>query len=196
MSSSENTLPFGADKTLAVALSVRVLARSGAIAGIIKLASAGLSFIMFVAVALVTDERQFGLYSATYAGASLISFFASVGQQSAVLRFWPQYTSLGDLPAAQGFMRRSLLVTLCGLLVTSLGIAAIGFLPGVSRNTPEWLPLCLSAALLSFDALERRRKLMQAWAGYCLSGSPSSRADGVKAHNDTSLNTTEAADGA
>ena len=150
MSSSENTLPFGADKTLAVALSVRVLARSGAIAGIIKLASAGLSFIMFVAVALVTDERQFGLYSATYAGASLISFFASVGQQSAVLRFWPQYTSLGDLPAAQGFMRRSLLVTLCGLLVTSLGIAAIGFLPGVSRNTPEWLPLCLSAALLSF----------------------------------------------
>ena len=52
---------------------------------------------MFVAIALVTDERQFGLYSATYAGASLVSFFASVGQQSTVLRFWPQYASAGDI---------------------------------------------------------------------------------------------------
>lgn len=130
--------------------SVAGLARNGAIAGFIKLASAGLSFVMFVVVAMVTDERQFGLYSATYAGASLISFFASMGQQSAVLRFWPQYLTLDKLGVANSVMARAILVTLGGLVVSSLGIMAVGFLPGFSDRTPEWLPLCLSAAVLSF----------------------------------------------
>lgn len=130
--------------------SVAGLARNGAIAGFIKLASAGLSFVMFVVVAMVTDERQFGLYSATYAGASLVSFFASVGQQSTVLRFWPQYAGGGALGTANSFMVRAILVTLLGLVVTSLGIVAVGLVPGVSVKTPEWLPLCLSTAVLSF----------------------------------------------
>ena len=129
--------------------SVAGLARSGAIAGIIKLASAGLSFLMFVVVALVTDERQFGLYSAAYAGASLVSFFATMGQQSTVLRFWPQYASAGKLGVANGLMARALLTIVGSLLVSSLAIVAIGFIPGFSDKTPEWLPLCLSAAVLS-----------------------------------------------
>jgi len=131
-------------------LSVTGLARNGAIAGIIKLASAGLSFAMFVVIAMVTDERQFGLYSATYAGASLVSFFASVGQQSTVLRFWPQYLALNRIGVANSLMARAIWVTVGGLVVSSLGIVAIGFLPGFSDRTPEWLPLCLSAAVLSF----------------------------------------------
>jgi O-antigen/teichoic acid export membrane protein len=126
------------------------LARSGAIAGIIKLASAGLSFLMFVAVALVTDERQFGLFSATYAGASLVSFFASVGQQSTVLRFWPQYTTAGDIGVANSLMARAILVTLGGLVGTSLMILVVGFLPGFGDRVQEWLPLCAGAAVLSF----------------------------------------------
>lgn len=130
--------------------SVAGLARNGAIAGIIKLASAGLSFLMFVVVALVTDERQFGLYSATYAGASLVSFFATMGQQSTVLRFWPQYASTGKPGTANSLMARALLVVLGALLVCGLGILAIGFLPGMGERTPEWLPLCASAAILSF----------------------------------------------
>ncbi|CDX13644.1 Polysaccharide biosynthesis protein [Mesorhizobium sp. ORS 3324] len=132
-------------------MSVAALARSGAVAGIIKLASAGLSFLMFVAVAMVTDERQFGLYSATYAGASLVSFFASVGQQSTVLRFWPQYAGLGDLGSAHGLMARAILVALAGLIATSLLVIVVGFLPFAGRGAPEWLPLCVAAAVLSFS---------------------------------------------
>jgi len=130
--------------------SVAGLARNGAIAGIIKLASAGLSFLMFVAVALVTDERQFGLYSATYAGASLVSFFASIGQPAAVLRFWPQYAAAGRIGIANSFMRRSLAVVLVGLVVSSVLIGILGMVPGFSEKTPEWMPLCAAAALLSF----------------------------------------------
>jgi O-antigen/teichoic acid export membrane protein len=148
--STTETLELSPDPPTSQRLSVRGLARSGAVAGIIKLASAGLSFLMFVAVAMVTDERQFGLYSATYAGASLVSFFATIGQQSTVLRFWPQYAVAGDVGTANGMMARAIWVTLAGLLVSSAGIAIIGFIPGVSERTPEWLPLCLSASVLSF----------------------------------------------
>lgn len=126
------------------------LARSGAAAGVIKLAGAGLAFLMFLAIARITDARQFGLFSATYAGASLVSFFASVGQQSTVLRFWPQYESLGDLPAAHGFMSRAIMVAAGGLTLSSLLVLAAGFLPLGAAETPEWLPLCACAAVLSF----------------------------------------------
>ena len=132
-------------------MSIPALARSGAVAGVIKLASAGLSFLMFVAVAMVMDERQFGLYSATYAGASLVSFFASVGQQSTVLRFWPQYVGLGDLNSAHGMMARAIVVALMGLVASSLLILVAGFMPFASSATPEWFSLCLAAAVLSLS---------------------------------------------
>ncbi|HEV7718520.1 MAG TPA: lipopolysaccharide biosynthesis protein [Arsenicitalea sp.] len=150
MSDPDSIPQPAADSTLGLRVSVKGLARSGAIAGVIKLASAGLSFLMFVVVAMITDERQFGLFSATYAGASLVSFFASVGQQSTVLRFWPEYAGAGDLPSAHSFMARAIQVTIAGLMLTSLAIAAIGFIPGLAEKTPEWLPLALSAAILSF----------------------------------------------
>ncbi|TGT11103.1 lipopolysaccharide biosynthesis protein, partial [Mesorhizobium sp. M8A.F.Ca.ET.213.01.1.1] len=90
-------------------------------------------------------------YSATYAGASLVSFFASVGQQSTVLRFWQQYAGLGDLNSAHGMMARAILVALAGLIGSSLLILLVGFLPFIGKGTPEWFSLCLAAAVLSFS---------------------------------------------
>jgi O-antigen/teichoic acid export membrane protein len=148
---SEAGLAGRAKPAIDMRMSIAALARSSAVAGIIKLTSAGLSFLMFVAVAMVMDGRQFGLYSATYAGASLVSFFASVGQQSTVLRFWPQYAGIGDLNSAHGLMARAILVALAGLIVSSLLILLVGFLPFVGKGTPEWLPLCLATAVLSFS---------------------------------------------
>ncbi|SMF41349.1 lipopolysaccharide biosynthesis protein [Xaviernesmea oryzae] len=131
-------------------LSIGALARSGAIASVIKLASAGLSFLMLVAVAMVTDERQFGLYSAAYAGASLVSFFSLVGQHSTVLRFWPQYAGNDDLDSANGLMARAILVALAGLAAFSLIIVAVGFLPLAGRDVPEWRSLCAATTVLAF----------------------------------------------
>jgi O-antigen/teichoic acid export membrane protein len=131
-------------------MSIASLARSGAVAGVIKLASAGLSFLMFVVVAMVTDERQFGLYSAAYAGASLVSFLATIGQQSTVLRFWPQYAGSDDLRSAQGLMARAIVVCLAGVTVSSLLVVAAAFMPYFGERTPEWMALCLSASVLSF----------------------------------------------
>lgn len=128
---------------------IRTVARNGAAAGIIKLASAGLTFLLFVAAAMVTDQRQFGLFSTAYAGASLVSFFSIVGQHAAVLRFWPQYAGGGDAPSANGLLAHSIGVTMAGLFVSTLLVAAAGFLPFVN-GVPEWQALCLATAALTF----------------------------------------------
>lgn len=130
-------------------LSIPHLARNGLVAGFIKLASAGLAFFMFVVIAAVMDARQFGLFSTTFAGASLVSFFSTMGQQGTVLRFWPQYAGTGDLSSANGLMLRSIAVALFGVVVSAVLIVVVGFLPFIGRGVAEWLPLCLGAAVLA-----------------------------------------------
>lgn len=129
---------------------IRKLARNGAAAGIIKLASAGLTFLLFVVAAVVTDQRQFGLFSTAYAGASLVSFFSLVGQHAAVMRFWPQYADGGDIASANGLMARAIRVCLAGIAVSTLLVAAAGFLPVIGGGVAEWRPLCLATAGLTF----------------------------------------------
>lgn len=128
-------------------LSIRTLIRHGAAAGVIKLASAGLTFLLFMAAAMVTDQRQFGLFSTAYAGASLVSFFSIVGQHAAVLRFWPQYACIGDVASANGLMVRAIRLTLLGLAVSTLLVAAVALLP--VAGVPEWQSLVLATAGLT-----------------------------------------------
>ncbi|WP_421581230.1 lipopolysaccharide biosynthesis protein [Shinella sp. M31] len=128
-------------------LPIRTLVRHGAAAGIIKLASAGLTFLLFMAAAMVTDQRQFGLFSTAYAGASLVSFFSIVGQHAAVLRFWPQYAGIGDIASANGLMVRAIRLTLIGLALSTLLVAVAALLP--VGGVPEWRSLILATAGLT-----------------------------------------------
>nr|WP_298093975.1 lipopolysaccharide biosynthesis protein [uncultured Shinella sp.] len=129
-------------------LPICTLVRQGAAAGTIKLASAGLTFLLFMVAAMVTDQRQFGLFSTAYAGASLVSFFSIIGQHAGVMRFWPQYAGAGDIASANGLMARAIGFTLLGLVVSTLLVITIGFLP--VAGVPEWRPLVLATAALTF----------------------------------------------
>lgn len=129
-------------------LPIRTLVRHGAAAGVIKLASAGLTFLLFLAAAIVTDQRQFGLFSTAYAGASLVSFFSIVGQHAAVMRFWPQYAGVGDIASANGLMARAIRLTVLGLVVSTLLVLTMAPLP--VEGVPEWQLLVLATALLTF----------------------------------------------
>jgi O-antigen/teichoic acid export membrane protein len=125
------------------------LARGGAIAGTIKLVGAALAFLMFLAVSMVTDARQFGLFGAAFAAASLVSFFSTIGQQSVILRFWPEHMGRNDRPAARALMALSVRVAAIGAIVGALLLVIAGFLPIGGSGMPEWLPLCLAAGLLA-----------------------------------------------
>lgn len=114
----------------------------------IKLSGAGLNFLMFVAAAIVTDPREFGLFSTTFAAASLVSFVNIVGQQSVVLRFWPQHAGSSDMRLAHALLRRSASVVGIGLALGAAGFVLLSLLP-LDASIPEWTGLCLGAAALS-----------------------------------------------
>jgi O-antigen/teichoic acid export membrane protein len=125
------------------------LASAGAVAVAIKLPGAALNFLMFVVAAMVTDVRSFGLFSTTFAAASLVSFVNVVGQQSAVLRYWPQFAGAGNLPVAHAFLLRSILTVLAGLAAGTIFIGLASVMPWMSDGIPEWRELCLCAALMA-----------------------------------------------
>lgn len=127
----------------------RSLLHGGALGGIIKLSSAGLAFLMFFAVALATDAREFGLFGAAFAGASLVSFFSTMGQQSVILRYWPEYLARGEVGTAQAFMARSIKVAALGTLAGGVLIAVAALVPFGSANIAEWVPICLATAVLA-----------------------------------------------
>lgn len=129
-------------------LPIRTLVRQGVAAGVIKLTSAGLTFLLFAAAAMATDPRQFGLFSTAYAGASLVSFFSIVGQHAVVMRFWPQYAGIRDIATANGLMARAIGFTLLGLIGSTLLVLAAGLLP--ITGVPEWRALVLATAALTF----------------------------------------------
>lgn len=125
------------------------LAGAGTLAVAIKLSSAGLNFLMFVVAAMVTDVRSFGLFSTSFAAASLISFVNVIGQQSIILRYWPQHAGAGNLPHAYAILWRSIVTVLIGLAVGTLVFLVASVLPWVGDAIPEWRDLCLSAALVA-----------------------------------------------
>ena len=125
------------------------LAGAGATAVAIKLSSAALNFLMFVVAAMVTDVRSFGLFSTGFAAASLVSFVNIVGQQSIILRYWPQHAGAGNLPAAYAVLLRSILTVLIGLAAGTAVFVLASMLPWADDSIPEWRQLCLSAALMA-----------------------------------------------
>jgi O-antigen/teichoic acid export membrane protein len=125
------------------------LAGAGATAVAIKLSSAALNFLMFVVAAMVTDVRSFGLFSTGFAASSLVSFVNVVGQQSIILRYWPQHAGAGNLPHAYAVLLRSMLTVLIGLAAGTAVFVFASLLPWTDDSIPEWRQLCLSAALMA-----------------------------------------------
>ena len=125
------------------------LASAGIVAVVIKLSGAGLSFLMFMVAAMVTDVRSFGLFSTAFAAASLVSFVNVVGQQSIILRFWPQHAGAGDSATAYAILLRSMGVVLIGLSAGTVLLVLASILPWVDRGIPEWRQLCLCAAFMA-----------------------------------------------
>ncbi|WP_313665964.1 lipopolysaccharide biosynthesis protein [Shinella sp.] len=128
-------------------LPLHVLAGKGVAAGGVKLASAALTFAVFVVVAATMDERQFGLYSTAYAGASLVSFFALAGQHAAVLRFWPQYAGSRDHGRANSIMALSIRITAVAVIGSALIVSAASAFPLLA--IPEWPEIIAATALLA-----------------------------------------------
>ena len=109
---------------------VRSLLASGFAALLIKTATAGLSYLMFVVFARVLSSGEFGRFAFGFSLATTLAAFAAAGLSTAVLRFWPEYRAGGRADFAASFIRWGWWGTLAGSLVTALGVMTAAFLFG------------------------------------------------------------------
>lgn len=95
------------------------LARGGFAALSIKMAAAGLSFLMFLVLARAMSAEEFGRFGFAFSLATLLSVIGSFGQRMVVLRFAPVYEEAGDKAALTGVVR-------FGYFAVTIGCGALG----------------------------------------------------------------------
>lgn len=103
---------------------------SGIISLVIKVAGAGLSYLMFVAFARLLSADEFGIFAFSFNLAIVISAFAGFGYSTAVMRYWPKYLAQGKPEYAKGVVKMGALLTVVGVVT----ILLIGFLVGHFSN--------------------------------------------------------------
>lgn len=98
----------------------RRLAKGGAAALLVKVASAGLSFVMFIYIARGMTPEGFALFGFGFSAATLIVLGGSVGQRTAALRFVPVYEERSSLAAQRGHVRRGYGIVTAGCITLAL----------------------------------------------------------------------------
>ena len=112
----------GADETA-------VAQRMSLIAFVIRVASAGITFIAQVMIARWTGTFHYGVYVFVWTAMIILGSLSCLGFQTAVIRFLPGYRKAGDLDRLRGIVRTSRLFVLASAsLVAVTGMLAIWLL--------------------------------------------------------------------
>jgi O-antigen/teichoic acid export membrane protein len=105
----------------------------------LKVASAALSYIMFVVLANLLTGAEFGRFAFGFSLAITLGTIAGLGLATSILRFLPQYAASGDTAGGHGFIRWSTAITclaaLClWALVTIASWAIEALSPGLDLS--------------------------------------------------------------
>ena len=112
---------------------LRGLLRSGLskslVSLVIKVATAGLTYLMYVILSRLMGVEEYGYFAFGLSLATILAIGANYGQQTAILRYWPEETVAGRPQKALAALRSGGAVTLiAGVAVTAvlLAVAAGG----------------------------------------------------------------------
>ena len=101
------------------------LARGGLTALVIKLSSAGLTFLMFLLIARIMSADDYGRFALGFSLASFMGIVAGVGLPTAILRWWPEYQTKGNLEGARDILRFGTRLILMVAVVVGIVMAAV-----------------------------------------------------------------------
>ena len=93
----------------------------------IKVATAGLTYLTYVALSRTMTPDEYGHFAFGLAIATVLAIAAGIGQPMAVLRLWPQETVAGQKQAAVAALRSGSMLTIMAGATAGLGLAAIVF---------------------------------------------------------------------
>ena len=91
---------------------------------LIKVATAGLTYLMYVVLSRTMGAAEYGYFAFGLSLATVLAIGASMGQQTAILRYWPEEQVAGRHDKALSALRAGGALTIvAGLALTALTIA-------------------------------------------------------------------------
>lgn len=113
---------------------------------IVKAAGVGLSFVMFVVIARLTEAAEYGRFAFLFALGSFGGAVARAGQQTLVLRYLPEYEVGGRTDAAKGLLVTGSrwLLSAAAMVIALILLAAVG---------TRWMEVSIPASVVGLAAL-------------------------------------------
>lgn len=94
---------------------------------LIKVATAGLTYFMYVVMSRLMGEAEYGYFAFGLSLATVLAIGANYGQQTAILRYWPEESVGGRADKALEALRAGGAITLIAGLFVTLGLLLVSF---------------------------------------------------------------------
>lgn len=131
---------------------IRRLLRGAVIAGGIKIAGFGGAFLMTLSLARAMTPEAYGVFAVAFSLATILGFVATVGQHTAILRFWPALDEAHGPGTAGHAVARGLTLSALGAVgVLGLSLAAGLAAPVVPAfGTSPWIYPAIGLMAVAF----------------------------------------------
>jgi O-antigen/teichoic acid export membrane protein len=113
----------------------------------IKVATAGLTYLMYVIFSRVMGVTEYGYFAFGLSLATILAIGANFGQQTAILRYWPEAMVAGKPDTALAALRSGGAITIIASLVVVVLLAGVSAVTGAVGGGPVW-HLYASVALI------------------------------------------------
>jgi len=128
-----------------------VLLRSGlnksVLSLLIKVATAGLTYLMYVILSRLMGVTEYGYFAFGLSLATILAIGANFGQQTAILRYWPEEMVAGQPAKALEALRSGGALTIIAGVGISFGLIVASAIAGAASSAPT-LHLYAAAALI------------------------------------------------
>ena len=120
----------------------------GALTLVIKVLSAGLSYVMFVVIANALSEGEYGRFGFGFALGITLANIATLGTPTSLLRFLPQYISTQQFGFARGYAFFAGKAVASATLIIASAVAGIAFLLAVANSNVSYLHVFAAVGLI------------------------------------------------
>ncbi len=142
------------------------LARGGLAALLIKIGAAGLSFLMFLALARAMTPEDFGRFGFAFSLATILAVLGSFGQRALVMRFASIYHQEGKQSLLRGVIRSGYRLVILGCGTLGVATACFGwFWHGLEHRSYY---LATGVFILILGLAEYQAHLLRAFGGMTL----------------------------
>ena len=135
----------------------------------IKVATAGLTYVMYVILSRLLGVAEYGYFAFGLSLATILAIGANFGQQTAILRYWPEEMVAGRPQKALAALRSGGAITLIAGIAVTLLLVGAAALTGAFDPNPVWHLYAAAALILPLAFAEYWSSALRAqgsvWTG-------------------------------